>query len=146
MKLNNLTAISPIDGRYRHQVTHLADYFSEYALIKYRVLVEIKYFLFLADKQFFQIPQTAREHLEILLTSFSLEHASKIKEIEAITNHDVKAVEYFLKEELQSAGAGNFKEWIHFGLTSQDINNTAIPLSWKQCMEKEYLPLITELT
>ncbi|TKK68916.1 adenylosuccinate lyase [Ilyomonas limi] len=145
MKLNNLTAISPIDGRYRHQVTQLADYFSEYALIKYRVFVEIQYFLFLADKNFFELPDTAREHLESLAAHFSPEHALKVKEIEAITNHDVKAVEYFLKEALENVGAGSIKEWIHFGLTSQDINNTAIPLSWKLCIEKEYLPLVQEL-
>ena len=145
MKLNNLTAISPIDGRYRNQVAHLADYFSEYALIKYRILVEVKYFLFLADKDFFVLPPPARQHLEDLIINFSPEHAQRIKEIETITNHDVKAVEYFLKEELDRIGAGDIKEWIHFGLTSQDINNTAIPLSWKQCLEKEYLPLITDL-
>src|SRR6478609_3255466 len=141
MKLNNLTAISPIDGRYRNQVAHLADYFSEYALIKYRVLIEIKYFLFLADNDFFELPQPARKYFEDLALNFSPDHALKIKEIEAITNHDVKAVEYFLKEEMESIGAGAIKEWIHFGLTSQDINNTAIPLSWKQCIENEYLPL-----
>jgi len=146
MKLNNLTAISPIDGRYRNQVAHLADYFSEYALIKYRVLIEIKYFLFLADNNFFELPQPARKYLDDLALNFSPDQALKIKEIEAITNHDVKAVEYFLKEEMESVGAGAIKEWIHFGLTSQDINNTAIPLSWKQCIEKEYLPLIKELT
>ena len=146
MKLNNLTAISPIDGRYRNQVSHLAVYFSEYALIKYRILIEVKYFLFLADKDFFELPQAARKYLEDLADNFSPEHALKIKEIEAITNHDVKAVEYYLKEQLESVGAGGIKEWIHFGLTSQDINNTAIPLSWKLCVEKEYLPLIKELT
>src|SRR4051794_3476211 len=146
MKLNNLTAISPIDGRYRNQVAHLADYFSEYALIKYRVRIEVKYFQFLADKEFFKLPEAARKQLEDLINNFSLEHALRIKEIETITNHDVKAVEYFLKEELENIGAGNIKEWIHFGLTSQDINNTAIPLSWKLCIEQEYLPLIKELT
>jgi len=145
MKLNNLTAISPIDGRYRHQVTQLADYFSEYALIKHRILVEIKYFLFLADNKFFELPQNCREYVENLSVNFSIDHALKVKEIEAITNHDVKAVEYFLKEELESIGAGNVKEWIHFGLTSQDINNTAIPLSWKLYIEQAYLPLIKEL-
>lgn len=145
MKLNNLTAISPIDGRYRHQVSSLANYFSEYALIKYRVWIEIQYLRFLGGKHFFELPQTVHQHLQNVMDNFSPEQALKIKEIEAITNHDVKAVEYFLKEELESAGAGNIKEWIHFGLTSQDINNTAIPLSWKECIEKEYLPLIQEL-
>lgn len=145
MKLNNLTAISPIDGRYRNQVTRLADYFSEYALIKYRTFIEVKYFLHLANKDFFKVQPAARKHLEDLIVNFSPEYALRIKEIETVTNHDVKAVEYFLKEELDRVGAGDIKEWIHFGLTSQDINNTAIPLSWKQCLEKEYLPLITDL-
>jgi adenylosuccinate lyase len=142
MELNNLTAISPIDGRYRKQVSHLDTYFSEFGLIKYRVLVEIDYFIFLADKKFFKLATKAKQHLLNLKESFSLDDAQQIKQIEAVTNHDVKAVEYFLKEQLDKAGAGNLKEWIHFGLTSQDINNTAIPLSWKHAMEHEYLPAV----
>jgi adenylosuccinate lyase len=145
MELNNLSAISPIDGRYRKQVQHLDEYFSEFALIKFRVLVEIEYFFFLADKKFFKLPAKSRNHLKKVLENFSVEDAQKIKDIEAITNHDVKAVEYFLKEQLDVSEAGELKEWIHFGLTSQDINNTAIPLSWKVCMEHEYLPAIINL-
>ncbi len=142
MELNNLTAISPIDGRYRKQIAHLEEYFSEYALIKYRVLVEVEYFFFLADNRFFKIPIKAKQFLKDVCSNFSLHDAQQIKQIEATTNHDVKAVEYFLKEQLDKAGIGNLKEWIHFGLTSQDINNTSIPLSWKNCMEHEYLPAL----
>ncbi len=143
MKLNNLTAISPIDGRYRKQVSSLDIYFSEYALIKYRVAVEIDYFLFLADKKIFKISSAIKQHLLSVKENFSLSDAMLIKQTEAITNHDVKAVEYFLKAQLEKKGAAHLKEWVHFGLTSQDINNTAIPLSWKDCMEYEYLPAIT---
>ncbi len=145
MELTNLTAISPIDGRYRKKVNHLDEYFSEYALIKYRVLVEIEYFFFLADHRFFKLPAKARLQLKKVLDEFSLDDARQIKQLEAVTNHDVKAVEYFLKEQADKAGISNLKEWIHFGLTSQDINNTAIPLSWKHAMEHEYLPSIINL-
>ena len=145
MELQALTAISPIDGRYRSKVQHLDEYFSEYALIKYRVLVEIEYFRFLGEKKFFTIPVTAKKLLSEVLETFSIADAQKIKDTEAITNHDVKAVEYFLKEKLSAAKADVLKEWIHFGLTSQDINNTAIPLSWKHALEFEYLPAILNL-
>jgi adenylosuccinate lyase len=145
MELNNLTAISPVDGRYRKQVAHLDEYFSEYALMKYRVLVELSYFGFLADKKFFRLSEKLKQKLTDLSENFSLNDAEQIKQIEAIINHDVKAVEYFLKQELEKAGAGNEKEWMHFGLTSQDINNTAIPLSWKNCIEHEYLPAVINL-
>ncbi len=145
MELNNLTAISPIDGRYRKQVNNLANYFSEFALIKYRVLVEINYFLFLSDKQFFKLTAKQKQELKGIAEDFSLEDAQKIKDIEAITNHDVKAVEYFIKEQFERIGIVPLKEWVHFGLTSQDINNTAIPLSWKHCMELDYLPAIANL-
>ena len=145
MELSQLTAISPIDGRYRKQVNHLDEYFSEYALIKYRVLVEIEYFFFLADQKFFKLSSKSRASLKKILDGFSIDDAQQIKQIESITNHDVKAVEYFLKEQLDKAGIPQLKEWIHFGLTSQDINNTAIPLSWKHCMEHEYLPSIINL-
>lgn len=145
MQLSNLTAISPIDGRYRQQVEILDEYFSEYALMKYRVLVEVEYFFFLADNKFFELDNKSRQLLRKMAESFSVENAEQIKEIEKITNHDVKAVEYFLKEQLEKAGVGNVKEWIHFGLTSQDINNTSIPLSWKACMEHEYLPTLINL-
>lgn len=145
MDLHQLTAISPIDGRYRPQLQHLDEYFSEYALIKYRVLVEVEYFLFLGEKKFFKIPGLVKTHLQNAAANFSLENAATIKETEKITNHDVKAVEYFLKAELEKCNAGHLKEWIHFGLTSQDINNTAIPLSWKHAMEHDYLPSIINL-
>ena len=121
MELSNLTAISPIDGRYRKQTSHLDEYFSEYALIKYRVLVEIEYFFFLADKRFFKLPIKGKTALKAVLSNFSVNDAQQIKQIESITNHDVKAVEYFLKEQLDKAGLAELKEWIHFGLTSQDI-------------------------
>lgn len=145
MELTTLTAVSPIDGRYRRQVSHLDNYFSEFALIKYRVLVEVEYFFFLADQKFFKLPVKARAALKKVLDGFSLDDAQQIKQIESITNHDVKAVEYFLKEQLDKAGIPHLKEWVHFGLTSQDINNTAIPLSWKHSMEHEYLPAIINL-
>ncbi|WP_207494262.1 adenylosuccinate lyase [Aridibaculum aurantiacum] len=145
MELNNLTAISPIDGRYRKQLSFLEEYFSEYALMKYRVIVEIEYFIFLADKKFFKLLPKQKQLLKKVATDFSLDDAQQIKQIEATTNHDVKAVEYFLKEQLDKCGAAELKEWIHFGLTSQDINNTAIPMSWKACMEHDYLPTIINL-
>jgi len=145
MDLHQLTAISPIDGRYRNQVQQLDAYFSEYALIRYRVLVEVEYFLFLAEKKFFKPNKQTIAHLKKTVDEFSLEDALRIKQTEKITNHDVKAVEYFLKEELDKCGGSQWKEWIHFGLTSQDINNTAIPLSWKNCVEEEYLPAVLNL-
>lgn len=145
MELTPLTSISPVDGRYRKQVQHLDEYFSEFALIKYRVLIEIEYLLFLADKKFFKIPGKALKHLKKLSEEFGLEDAQEIKQIEYTTNHDVKAVEYFLKNELENTGAKEVREWVHFGLTSQDINNTAIPLSWKHAVEYEYLPGLLNL-
>jgi adenylosuccinate lyase len=147
MELNSLTAISPIDGRYRHQVQHLDDYFSEYALIRYRVLVEVEYFLFLAKKKFFPLGITVRRQLQQVVEQFSLEDARWIKEKERTTNHDVKAVEYFLKEKLSGfkEDTAGVEEWIHFGLTSQDINNTSIPLLWKHAIEFEYLPGLLNL-
>jgi adenylosuccinate lyase len=145
MDLNQLTAISPIDGRYRKQLHHLDEYFSEYALIKYRVMVEVEYFLFLAEKRFFKVDANTKKHLAQMLQNFSLADAQQIKDTEKITNHDVKAVEYFLKAELDKCGATAIKEWVHFGLTSQDINNTAIPLLWKNSIEQEYLPAIINL-
>src|SRR5690606_16209834 len=119
---------------------HLDEYFSEYALMKFRVLVEVEYFLFLADKKFFKAPVALRNALKEAVENFDIEAAQKIKETEKVTNHDVKAVEYFLKEVLDKAKAEDLKEWVHFGLTSQDINNTAIPLSWKAAIENDYMP------
>ncbi len=145
MELTNLTAISPIDGRYRKQLSHLDEYFSEYALIKYRVLIEIEYFLFLSDKRFFKLSSKQKVQLKRVAEDFHLSDAQQIKQIEATTNHDVKAVEYFLKEQLDKIELSHLKEWVHFGLTSQDINNTAIPLSWKHSMEQEYLPAVVNL-
>lgn len=141
----SLTAISPIDGRYQKQVQYLQEYFSEYALIKYRVIVEIEYLLLLADKKFLKLSDTTKKHLKKLMEKFSVEDAEAVKEIEKTTNHDVKAVEYFLKNELDKTRDKDAKEWIHFGLTSQDINNTAIPLLWKHSMEYELLPAYINL-
>ena len=145
MELNQLTAISAIDGRYRKQVQHLDEYFSEYALIKYRVLIEIEYLFFLSSKKYFRLSQNATKHLAGLKEDFKMEYAKQVKELEQTTNHDVKAVEYFVKKELEKAGEESAKEWVHFGLTSQDINNTAIPLLWKHAIEFEYLPALLNL-
>ncbi|RPD51325.1 adenylosuccinate lyase [Paracnuella aquatica] len=145
MELNTLTAISAIDGRYRKQVQHLDEYFSEYALIKYRVWVEIDYLFFLSQKGFFSLDPKAAKHLNNLKGNFSPDHAQAVKDIEATTNHDVKAVEYFLKKELDKVEATAAKEWVHFGLTSQDVNNTSIPLLWKGAIENEFLPALINL-
>jgi adenylosuccinate lyase len=145
MQLQPLTSISPIDGRYRNQLQHLDEYFSEFALIKYRVKVEVEYFLFLSQKKFFKASPKVKNQLLNVAKEFSVADAEKIKATEKITNHDVKAVEYFLKEKLQSFGGEDLQEWIHFGLTSQDINNTAIPMMWKDAVEHEYLPAVINL-
>ncbi|MCD6013131.1 MAG: purB [Flavipsychrobacter sp.] len=143
MDINALTAISPVDGRYRSQLASLAPYFSEYGLIKYRVRVEVEYFLFLAEKKVISLPAKLKPaKLRAIYEQFTEEDAVKIKGIEKTTNHDVKAVEYFLKEKLEALGGGDSVEWIHFGLTSQDINNTAVPLLWKEALEEQYLPLL----
>lgn len=141
----SLTAISPIDGRYHSQAAALSEYFSEYALIKYRVLVEVEYVLFLSDKKFFKLSVIAKKHLHQIVENFSVEQAQTIKDIERTTNHDVKAVEYFLKNELKKINAADAIEWVHFGLTSQDVNNTAIPLLWKHSLEHELLPAYLNL-
>ena len=145
MELSALSALSPIDGRYRSQTANLADYFSEFGLIRYRVVVEVEYLLFLHKKKFIQLPAKTQKALRNLTQDFSMEDAAAIKAIEKTTNHDVKAVEYFLKETLDQTEAGKWKEWVHFGLTSQDINNTAVPLSWKHAIEYEYLPALLNL-
>lgn len=142
MELHALTAISPLDGRYRSQLQHLGEYFSEYALIKYRVQVEISYFIFLSDKKFFTLSADTKKKLLAVAENFNLADAQEVKKIEKTTNHDVKAVEYFLKTKMDQTRDSDSKEWIHFGLTSQDINNTAIPLLWKHAVEIEYLPFI----
>lgn len=145
MQLQPLTAISPIDGRYRKQLEQLDECFSEFALIKYRIKVEVEYFIFLSENKFFKITPVVKNKLRNVVEHFSIEDAQKIKDTEKITNHDVKAVEYFLKEKLHELKARTLQEWVHFGLTSQDINNTAIPLLWKDAIEHEYLPAIINL-
>ena len=145
MELTALTAISAVDGRYRKQTQQLAEYFSEYGLMKYRVLVEVEYLWMLERKRFFKLPVAATRALRRLVEDFSVQDAEEIKRIEQTTNHDVKAVEYYIKEQLEKAGASDTKEWVHFGLTSQDINNTATPLLWKHAIEYEYLPGILNL-
>lgn len=148
MNLTQLNAISPIDGRYRGKISKLANYFSEEALIKYRVRVEIEYFIALCE---IPLPQLANfdkslfENLRNIYNDFTAEDAQKIKDIEKITNHDVKAVEYFIKEKFDALGLQKDKEFIHFGLTSQDINNTAIPLSIKEAMNDVYVPSYFEV-
>ncbi len=142
MELNELSAISPVDGRYRKKVSGLDAYFSEYALMKYRVFVEVEYFISLAEFQLFSLDDSTKEYLRKVARRFSIEDAKEIKKIERTTNHDVKAVEYFLKGKLNNDETG---EWIHFGLTSQDINNTAIPLSWKDAITRLYLPEVVKL-
>jgi len=141
MELNSLSAISPIDGRYRNQTQSLAPYFSEFGLIRYRVQVEIEYLLFLAEKKVYQLPKHIKAaKLRAIYLQFDEAAAQQIKAIERVTNHDVKAVEYYIKEQLDALGAEACKEWVHFGLTSQDINNTAIPLLWKEALEFVFLP------
>ena len=148
MALTPLSAISPIDGRYRNTTAELADYFSEYALIKYRVFVEIEYFIALCEHPLPQLQdfdKNATEKLRAIYKNFTEADAQSIKEIEKITNHDVKAVEYFIKKQFDDLGLEAFKEFIHFGLTSQDINNTAIPYSFKLALTESYYPAINEL-
>lgn len=148
MKLDTLTAISPIDGRYRNKTEELADYFSEYALIKYRVHVEVEYFIALCElplPQLQDIDKSVFPELRKIVSEFTEENAAQIKEIESITNHDVKAVEYFIKEKFDLLNLEKYKEFIHFGLTSQDINNTSIPLSLKDGLNKVYYPLLKQL-
>jgi adenylosuccinate lyase len=141
MELTALTAISPIDGRYRSQLSALAPYFSEFGLIRYRVRVEVDYFIFLAEKKIFKLPAAVKPaKLRAIYQDFTETDAQQIKLTERTTNHDVKAVEYFLKDKLKALGAGDAVEWVHFGLTSQDVNNTSIPLSWKEAIEEQYLP------
>jgi adenylosuccinate lyase len=132
MNLNELTAISPVDGRYRSRVCELAPYFSEFGLIKYRLWVEIEYFISLSEGVIPQLKGISKEQKSVvreIYLNFNAESAERIKEIEKKTNHDVKAVEYFIKEKFEALNLSKYKEFIHFGLTSQDINNTAVPAS-----------------
>lgn len=143
MNLSLLTAISPVDGRYRLKTEAYATYFSEYALIYYRVLVEVEYFIALCEiplKQLEQVPASVFPKLRAIYTEFSEADALKVKEIERVTNHDVKAIEYFIKEKFDFLNLQSFKEFIHFGLTSQDINNTAVPYSIKDALKNIYYP------
>jgi adenylosuccinate lyase len=146
--LSELNAVSPIDGRYRSKTKSLSQYFSEEALIKYRVLVEIEYFIALCEiplPQLQSVDSNVFESLRNIYKNFSTDDALWIKETEKVTNHDVKAVEYFIKEKFETLGLSQYKEFIHFGLTSQDINNTAIPLSTKEAFQEVYLKLLIEL-
>ncbi len=148
MELNTLSAISPVDGRYRKTTEKLGDYFSEYALIRYRVLVEIEYFIALSHaglKQFPALTKADEELLRNIYKNFSAGDAQKIKDTEKITNHDVKAVEYFIKEMLAGTALAPYSEFVHFGLTSQDINNTAIPLSIKEAGIHVIIPALVEV-
>ncbi len=149
MTLDALTAVSPIDGRYRSKTECLADYFSEYALIRYRVRVEIEYFITLCELPLPQLESfnsALFEQLRDIYRNFDEASAARVKEIESITNHDVKAVEYFIKEEFDKIGGlDDYKEFIHFGLTSQDINNTSVPLSVKEALEEVFYPQVEEL-
>lgn len=148
MELNTLTAISPVDGRYRKVAEPLADYFSEYALIRYRVRVEVEYFIFLCNiplPSLSDINPEVFDSLRDVYTDFTEEDALSIKKIESVTNHDVKAVEYFLKEKFDSLGLEKYKEFIHFGLTSQDINNTSVPMSLRDALNEVFMPALNEL-
>ena len=150
MELDMLTAISPIDGRYREKTKELAGYFSEYALIRYRVRVEIEYFITLCElplPQLQDFDHSLFEPLRNIYRNFTEQDAQRVKDIEKVTNHDVKAVEYFIKEKIDVIGGfpANAKEFIHFGLTSQDINNTSVPLSIKEALEQVYYPMVEEL-
>lgn len=149
MSTESLLSISPVDGRYRKQVEELSKYFSEYALIKYRIKCEIEYFIALCElplPQLSNFPADKFNALRAVADDFSTADATEVKQIESITNHDVKAVEYFIKKRFKDLNLENFSEFIHFGLTSQDINNTAIPLSLKEYFYESYLPVINQLT
>jgi len=148
MSLNALLAISPVDGRYRSGIEALESYFSEFALIKYRLHIEVEYFIALCDAGIPQLkafPSDKHETLRDVYRNLDPEMASRVKEIEKVTNHDVKAIEYYLKERFTELGLDAFSEFIHFGLTSQDINNTAVPLSLKDALDHVYYPLLDEL-
>jgi len=145
MELNSLTAISPIDGRYHRQTEALSAYFSEFALMQYRVRVEIEYFVALAQQKIFSLPANKVQALRKIYADFNNETAQQIKNLEKVTNHDVKALEYYIKKELDALDLSHLKEYVHFGLTSQDVNNTAIPLMWKEALETEYYPAIANL-
>jgi adenylosuccinate lyase len=146
MELSSLTAISPIDGRYRSQVEGLSSYFSEYGLIQYRLRVETEYFIALSKQKLFKLESSSINKLKKIYEDFTPNTAQEIKNLEKITNHDVKALEYFMKKELDTLELSSLKEFIHFGLTSQDVNNTSIPLLWKEALEQVYFPALLNLT
>ena len=148
MDSHSLLAVSPIDGRYARQTEPLREYFSEYALIRYRVRVEIEYFIALCNiplPQLADFDKSRFEFLRDIYRNMTPEDAAKVKDIEKVTNHDVKAVEYFIKDRFKEAGLCKWSEFIHFGLTSQDINNTSIPLSLKEAIEDSFMPLLNEV-
>ena len=148
MENYSLLAVSPVDGRYARQTESLREYFSEYALIRYRVRVEIEYFIALCRiplPQLADFDQTRFEALRDIYRKMTPEDASKVKDIEKVTNHDVKAVEYYIKDRFKEMGIMKWGEFVHFGLTSQDINNTSVPLSFKEAAEEVFMPLLTEV-
>lgn len=148
MQITPLTAVSPIDGRYHGKTASLSAYFSELALIRYRVRVEIEYFIAICElplPQLTAVDKSVFEQLRDIYRNFTQEDAARVKEIESVTNHDVKAVEYFIKEQFDRLGLEAYKEFIHFGLTSQDINNTAVPLSIKEAIDEVYMPMLNEM-
>ena len=148
MSLSPLTAVSPIDGRYHSKTESLAPYFSEYALIRYRVNVEVEYFIALCEIPLPQLEGVApemKEKLRDIYRNFSVDDAQRIKDIESVTNHDVKAVEYFLKEQFDALGLEQYKEFIHFGLTSQDINNTSVPMAVRDATERVFIPMLEDV-
>ncbi len=148
MEISKLSALSPVDGRYRQQVDELAVFFSEYALIRYRIYVEIEYFIALAEipvPQLGSINDLNKSEIRKIYEEFRLEDAERVKEIESVTNHDVKAVEYYIKEAFNKIGLQEYTEFVHFGLTSQDINNTAVPLSLRNAVHEVYYPLMEQL-
>ncbi len=146
MNLTSLSAISPVDGRYRKQLEELAPYFSEFGLIRYRIRVEIEYFIALAEAGIFKMPaKVTAAKLHAIYENLTEEQAQQVKDTEKVTNHDVKAVEYFIKDELEKLDGAAAAEWVHFGLTSQDVNNTATPLLWKEALEEAYLPALLNM-
>ena len=148
MNFSPISTISPIDGRYHSKTTELQPYFSEYGLIRYRVFVEVEYFIAMVEsgvKVLADFPREKYDDLRAICTHFSEEDAISIKETEKVTNHDVKAVEYFVKEKMREMGLEKYLEFVHFGLTSQDINNTSVPLSLKDAIAEQYLPLLGKL-
>lgn len=146
MNLTSLSAISPVDGRYRKQLEELAPYFSEFGLIRYRIRVEIEYFIALAEAGIFKMPaKVTAAKLRAIYENLTEEQAQQVKDTEKVTNHDVKAVEYFIKDELEKLDGAAAAEWVHFGLTSQDVNNTATPLLWKEALEEAYLPALLNM-